>query len=147
MTTGTAASDPKRSAYGGRTGDARIAFDELLDDLLAETASLGRVLAGVRGAGWDMPTPAAGWSIRDQVGHLAYFDEAALLALTDPERFAAAATSLTERGDNFADAVAADQRHRSPDELLPWMKQARATLVQAYRGRIRRSAHRGTDPP
>jgi uncharacterized protein (TIGR03084 family) len=134
VTTDTAASNPKKSEYAGRAGDARIAFDELLDDLLAETASLGRVLDGVREAGWDMPTPAAGWSIRDQVSHLAYFDEAALLALAEPERFAAAATSLAERGDDFADAVAADQRHRPPDELLPWMNQARAALVRAYRG-------------
>jgi uncharacterized protein (TIGR03084 family) len=134
VTTDTAASDPKKSEYAGRPGDGRIAFDELLDDLLAETASLGRVLTGVHDADWDMPTPAADWSIRDHVGHLAYFDETALLALTEPERFAAEATSLAERGDNFADAVVADQRHRPPDELLPWMDHARAALVRAYRG-------------
>jgi uncharacterized protein (TIGR03083 family) len=52
----------------------------LLDDLAAETAVLDGLLAGLDAARWAAPTPSPGWSIHDQVTHLAYFDETAALA-------------------------------------------------------------------
>ena len=52
----------------------------LLDDLAAETAALDAVLVPLRPEEWARQTPAAGWNIADQVSHLAYFDETALLA-------------------------------------------------------------------
>jgi uncharacterized protein (TIGR03083 family) len=59
----------------------------LLDDLAAETAALDAVLVPLRPQEWARQTPAAGWNIADQVSHLAYFDETALLAAVDPARF------------------------------------------------------------
>jgi uncharacterized protein (TIGR03084 family) len=115
-------------------GPARSNFDELLDDLIAESASLRRILAGIGDAGWDTPTPAEGWAVRDQIGHLAYFDETARTALVDPDRFVADAAGLAARGADFADAVARDHRRRSGDELLAWWDRARAALVISYRG-------------
>src|SRR4051812_31748679 len=35
-----------------------------------------------------METPSPGWTIRDQISHLWFFDQRALLALTDAEAFA-----------------------------------------------------------
>ena len=49
-------------------------------DLLAETAWLDELLAALPPAQWQLPTPAPGWTIADQVSHLAYFDEAYLAA-------------------------------------------------------------------
>ena len=124
------APSPARSADNG----ARASFDEVIDDLIAETASLRRILAGLDPAGWETPTPAEGWAVRDQIGHLAFFDETALTALVDPERFVAEAAALAARGSDFADDVARDQRRRSGEELLAWWDRARAALVAAYRG-------------
>jgi uncharacterized protein (TIGR03084 family) len=123
------------------------AFDALLDDLVAETASLRRVLAGLTERDWDTPTPATGWNIRDQVSHLAYFDGAALLALEDPERFTVEAAALAERGDDFTGAIAAEHRHRSPGDLLDWLDEARTTLVAAYRGAEPRARTPWYGPP
>ncbi len=38
-------------------------------------------------ADWARPTLAVGWTITDQVTHLAYFDDVTRLSVTDPERF------------------------------------------------------------
>ena len=53
----------------------------LLTDLADEQASLDRLLASLPAAEWARCTPAPGWTIADQVGHLAVSEQAAALAL------------------------------------------------------------------
>lgn len=67
---------------------------DLLADLAAEHASLDAVLARLPAAGWAAPTPATGWDVRDSIGHLCFFDEAATLALLDPAGFTTHAAEL-----------------------------------------------------
>ena len=55
-----------------------VSMSALADDLAAESAVLRALLVPLDEAGWQQPTPAAGWSVLDQVTHLAYFDEAAV---------------------------------------------------------------------
>src|SRR5262245_49251701 len=60
----------------------------LCDDLAAEHAALDAVVADLDEARWDLATPAKGWSVRDQIAHLAYTDVAGYLAAVEPETFA-----------------------------------------------------------
>jgi uncharacterized protein (TIGR03084 family) len=53
----------------------------LLTDLADEQASLDGLLASLPAAEWFRTTPAPGWTIADQVGHLAASERAAALAL------------------------------------------------------------------
>ncbi len=69
---------------------------DLCADLAAEQASLDAVVAQLPVTSWSMPTPAAGWDIRDSVSHLCFFDEAAQLALTDPPAFEAVRQQVTD---------------------------------------------------
>ena len=62
-----------------------VSMTALCDDLAAESAELRRVLAGLSEDEWRAPTPAAGWTIGDQVSHLAYFDDVALRSATDED--------------------------------------------------------------
>jgi len=66
----------------------------ICDDLEAEHAALDELVDGLDEATWDTPTPAPGWSIRDQVSHLWFFDQRARMALVDEEAFAADAAVL-----------------------------------------------------
>ncbi|MBI2878961.1 MAG: maleylpyruvate isomerase N-terminal domain-containing protein, partial [Candidatus Rokubacteria bacterium] len=72
-------------------------LDELRQDLEAEQAALDALVAGLTAAEWATPTPSPGWAVRDQIAHLAQFDDVAAVAMADPEGFArevaAAATS------------------------------------------------------
>jgi Mycothiol maleylpyruvate isomerase N-terminal domain len=63
------------------------AVTDLFRDLAAEHADLDDVVAGLAPQAWAAPTPAAGWDVRDSISHLCFFDEMAVMALTDPERF------------------------------------------------------------
>ncbi|MGV0834389.1 TIGR03084 family metal-binding protein [Mycolicibacterium thermoresistibile] len=60
---------------------------ELLDDLSAERFDLCALVEPLDDATFATPTPAPGWTIRDQVAHLAFFDGMAALAITDPDSF------------------------------------------------------------
>jgi uncharacterized protein (TIGR03084 family) len=104
----------------------------LLDDLLAETRVVEDLLAGLDDDAWDLPTPAEGWAIRDQISHLAYFDEAATLAATDPDAFRVAAAELMAVGAGFPDEVAARYRAMPPADLLAWFWRARGDLVTVF---------------
>ncbi len=104
----------------------------LVADLAAESDDLDRVLAALPAAGWEAPTPAAGWLVRDQVSHLAYFDETATLSATDPDRFRAEAAALVATGDDFTEGVAARTRGLAPDALLDWSRRARADYLTTF---------------
>lgn len=62
-------------------------LDELRRDLIAEQASLDDVVAPLTAEQWSCSTASPGWSVFDQIAHLAYFDDRASIALSDPERF------------------------------------------------------------
>jgi uncharacterized protein (TIGR03084 family) len=104
----------------------------LTADLVAETAGLDEILATLPPAQWQLPTPAPGWTIADQVSHLAYFDEATLLSIRDPDLFRLDAEALAGRGSDFPDQIAAEYRHLGPAELLRWFRAARQALLDGY---------------
>ena len=102
----------------------------LVTDLAGETAEVKEQVSRLDEAGWRTPTPAAGWTIADQVTHLAFFDDAAVIAATDPERFA------RELGDVAAvaspDDIAARYRGLTGIETLDWFVASRQRLIEVF---------------
>src|SRR5918992_1046411 len=82
-----------------------VSMVEIVEDLRAETLDLERMLAPLPGAAWETATPAPGWAVRDQVSHLAWFDD-----------------------------VAARYRALSVRELREWFRAARARLLDVLAG-------------
>lgn len=104
---------------------------EICDDLLAEHAELDALVGGLSEERWDTPTPAAGWSVRDQVSHLWFFDQRALLALTDADAFAADAAALLAAGGTAASVEPG--RAISGDEMMARWRLDRARLLEVAR--------------
>lgn len=106
----------------------------LCDDLLAETEALERLVTSLDDAGWSTATPAPGWDVRDQVAHLAYFDERAHDAIVDPDRLRGERDAALARGDlAIVDAVTSANHRLSGPTAWAWLQQARAALVAAAR--------------
>jgi uncharacterized protein (TIGR03084 family) len=113
----------------------------LADDLAAETVALRELVASLDEQGWRQPTPAPGWSIADQVSHLAHFDEVAVQAATRPQEFSAelAAAAKNAAADGIGpavidpDGIAEQYRTMRPAELLAWFDEARAGLLATFR--------------
>ncbi|MEU4695996.1 TIGR03084 family metal-binding protein [Nonomuraea dietziae] len=95
-------------------------FAELLADLRAETADLEALLEG---ADWELPTPAEGWTVRDQVGHLAWFDEAATRVVTEPGSL---------RTDVSVDDLVIEARALRAEEVHAWFRTARARMLETF---------------
>ncbi|GAA1863647.1 TIGR03084 family metal-binding protein [Pseudonocardia ailaonensis] len=111
-----------------------VSMPDLAADLEAESAVLRAILAGLDEEGWRRPTPAAGWSVGDQISHLAYFDDVALRSATDPEAFAAEKAEMDSGGGVDPDDIAERFRSRSGAELLAWFDDARGRLVRTFAG-------------
>ena len=109
-----------------------VSMADLVEDLRAEGHELEALLAPLRPADWDTPTPAEGWAIRDQVSHLAWFDDAAIRAVTAPEDFRAeAAAALT--GGVDTDDIAKQHRSMAVPKLRDWFGTSRAWLLDVMR--------------
>jgi len=106
----------------------------LASDLAAETTVTWDLVAGLGEAGWRTPTPAAGWDIADQIGHLAYFDEAAVSSAVGPGEFRARLAEAQAAGTLDADDIAAGFRDRSGAQMLAWFDAARADLLATFAG-------------
>lgn len=105
---------------------------ELLADLRAETDELDTMIQGLDPAAWELPTPAEGWAVRDQISHLAYFDDAAVTAATDPEGFRVTLPAFLARGDSAADEIAVSTRDLGPARLHDWFREARARCLEVF---------------
>ncbi|MCX6463582.1 MAG: TIGR03084 family metal-binding protein [Pseudonocardiales bacterium] len=111
-----------------------VSMESVIADIEAETADLRELLTGLPEGpeGWDAPTPAAGWAVRDQISHLAFFDDAAVRSATDPEGFTAEVVPKLADGTISPDTIAARYRAMPGAELLAWFDGARAALVIAF---------------
>ncbi len=91
----------------------------ICEDLAAEHQDLDAIVGALSAAQWLTETPSPGWEIRDQISHLWFFDQRALLALTDPDAFAADLHRLLASGGTDA-SIAAGRSIEPADLLLRW---------------------------
>jgi uncharacterized protein (TIGR03084 family) len=103
----------------------------VISDLAAGSEDIDRMVAGLNAAGWSLPTPAPGWTIADQVTHLAFILHAAAIAATDAAAFQPLAADAMADFDGAAKAAFEEYRDGSPRTLLQWWSAARTACVRA----------------
>jgi hypothetical protein len=109
-------------------------IEDIRADMVAEQDDLDSLVAGLDPEDWSLPTPAEGWSVRDQIGHLAYFDGAAFRALTAPDQFRAEAQTVLAQGADFVEQHLEQARSLPVAELLGSWRQGRQDLLEAVAG-------------
>jgi uncharacterized protein (TIGR03084 family) len=108
----------------------------ILADLRAETGELDALVAPLDASGWATPTPAPGWSVAHQIGHLAWTDDLALLAITDPSAVRESLAEVVAGGRySFVDVAAGERAAHPPPQLLAAWRASRTALADAL-GRV-----------
>ena len=105
----------------------------VVDDLAAEGAAVEALVADLEPSGWLVDTPAKGWTVAHQIAHLAWTDEAALLAATDPEAFGDHLKEALQNPEGFVDEGAAQGAGAEPGELLARWRTSRSELERCLR--------------
>lgn len=123
------------SSVGDCGSKTAMSLADLTRDLIAEQDDLDRIVTPLDSAALALATPSPRWSIADQLGHLAYFDKTAALAINDPEAFDAHRKVLFGPAVGAAEdpdtATLGAYRAMSTDELLADWRGARADLAAA----------------
>lgn len=116
-----------------RQGVVMADLETLLGDFAAECADLEELVAPLSDAQWRTETPAPGWSIAHQIGHLAWTDEIATVAATDPAEFTRRVTEAGAGVLTMVDDVAAEAAEMAPADLLRRWRAGRDGLIDALR--------------
>jgi uncharacterized protein (TIGR03084 family) len=104
----------------------------LLDDVEAEHRDFDLLVAGLDEDGLNQATPADGWAIRDQVSHLAFFDDAAVMAMTAPSDFTSLVETALAGGDPMQPHLDRGRSMSGP-ELLAWWRTSSQAMVDVGR--------------
>ncbi|MFD7641919.1 TIGR03084 family metal-binding protein [Kitasatospora sp. NPDC059795] len=97
------------------------AMQDVCVDLAAEGSELARLVAGLSPGQWSEPTPAAGWTVRHQVAHLALVARLIDLAVREPAAFTAETAPVRDDLDaGLTTLLAAHLAEPVPELLRHW---------------------------
>ncbi|MCW1959229.1 MAG: TIGR03084 family metal-binding protein [Mycobacterium sp.] len=108
-------------------------LDSLVDDLHAESEALDALVTTLPAEQWSTTTPAPGWTIAHQIGHLLWTDRVALTSITDEPAFRQMVVDAQSVMLTFVDDAAEQEAATPPAELLAEWRNARRRLHEALR--------------
>jgi uncharacterized protein (TIGR03084 family) len=103
----------------------------IVNELAAESDELDAMVAGLPENRWRELTPAQGWTIAHQIGHLLWTDRVALTSVTDEPAFGAILATAAADPSGFVDAAAEEAARRPAAELLDDWRATRRRLHDA----------------
>ncbi len=110
-------------------------LEALLVDLRAESTVVRHLVQTLAGTDWTRPTPAKGWSVAHQIGHLAWTDATSSIAVATTldekvagEEWKQVVESAIRAPDTFVDDGAAEFAALPPAVLLTRWDDARELL-------------------
>lgn len=107
--------------------------DPIIDDLQNESDALDALVGPLPADQWALATPAEGWTIAHQIGHLLWTDRVALMSITDEPGFRDLVAGAQDRIATFVDDAAEETASAPPAELLADWRRTRSALHAALR--------------
>jgi uncharacterized protein (TIGR03084 family) len=100
----------------------------IVGDLAAESDALDALVASLPQTRWRELTPADGWTIAHQIGHLLWTDRGSLTSITDEAAFADLLITAAADPTGFVNAAAEAEAGRPAAELLDDWRATRRQL-------------------
>ena len=89
-------------------------------------------MADISEEDWARETPLNGWTVKDEIAHIAYFDMFARLSATDKEAFEKEMTRLAQDFEHLFEISLQPGRSKSNTGLLEWWRDERKAMIEAY---------------
>jgi uncharacterized protein (TIGR03084 family) len=105
---------------------------QICEDLKTEQEELDTIVSDLDNDQWLIMTPSPGWNIKDQIRHLAYFDDRGALAATAPEAFNAHIKEVMNDPNRFLKTLDEIGREMPIKELMDWWRKKRSKMLEAF---------------
>ena len=109
------------------------AATSIVAELAAESDALDALVGALPDHRWADATPAPGWTIAHQIGHLLWTDRVSLTAITDEAGFARQVAVAMDDPTGFVDTAAEELATVRPEALLRDWRDTRSRLHAALR--------------
>jgi uncharacterized protein (TIGR03084 family) len=106
-------------------------FPQVIAALAADAEDVDAMVAGLEREQWAVPTPAPGWTVTHQVGHLAFIFRIAGMAAAQPAAFTAMASTIGSGFDAAVNAALAGYLNDPPHVLLSRWRDERDAGIRA----------------
>ena len=108
-------------------------MEDAVAELEAEQRALDEILARLEPEQWDAPTPAAPWTVRDQVSHLADTNDICIDTITDGRRALNTEALRFTSPEAFTQSGCDKGRAMEPGEVHQWWRDSAARQSAALR--------------
>ena len=105
---------------------------QICEDLRTEHEALDAALTDLDEEQWMIMTPSPGWNIKDQMRHLAYFDDRAALAASDAEAFGKHLEDVMSDMTAFVTMLDDVGKTMPIPELMDWWRKERKIMLDAF---------------
>jgi uncharacterized protein (TIGR03084 family) len=103
---------------------------QICNDLAREQQELDAVVANLDEAGWKTMTPADGWDIKQQIRHLAYYENRANLAASNPKAFKQWLEKMLQDPDEMMRHMETAGKDLTAEKILKWWREERKALLE-----------------
>ena len=107
-----------------------LTMEQICNDLATEQQELDSVVENLDEAGWETMTPSKGWDIKDQIRHLAYFENRAKLAALNPEAFKQWFDEMLQDPNKLTRHMETTGKDLTAGGTLEWWREERRALLE-----------------
>jgi uncharacterized protein (TIGR03084 family) len=107
-----------------------LTVEQICNDLAMEQQELDAVVANLDESGWEIMTPFEGWEIKEQIRHLAYFENRAKLAASNQEAFKQWFEEMLQDPNTMTKHVEATGKDLTAGGTLKWWREERRALLK-----------------
>jgi len=104
-------------------------MEQICTDLAMEQQGLDAIVANLTDAQWKTMTPAEGWDIKEQIRHIAYFEDRARHCASNPEAFRQWLTEMLQNLDKMLAHVETTGKDLTAAQTLDWWREERKALL------------------
>ncbi len=112
------------------TLNGSLTMEQICNDLAMEQQELDAVVANLDEAGWETMTPSEGWDIKEQIRHLAYFEDRAKLSASNPEAFKKWFEEMLQDPNTMTKHMEPTGKDLTAEETLKWWREERSALLE-----------------